>query len=750
MPHTWRFFRSGGVDQVRLETADDLRNLASLDPKLWVALACPVAGLDIDERTMALVDGNSDGRVRLPDLLAAVAFVCERLKDPSEILREPAPLSLGAIADSATGKVLATAARSVLTARGKASSAEIAVEDATDAQAILQEMPFDGDGIITAAAAPDDATKAVIADVIATMGADKDRTGADGISLERIDAFFTSAANRLAHADTVGAVAPFGADATEAAYLAFTAVEKKVDDYFARTRLAAFEPRAALAVNRADAEYVALGEKSFSPSVVEAEPFPLAHVVPDGRLSLRTGLNPAWADRIDALRALAIAPLLGTDVEEIDRGQWERLRAALTPYAAWKADPVEAELAALPIARLREIVAAGMQAKLQAFVATDLEKKPEADAIADVERLVRYRRDLGRLLRNFVNFADFYGREKKAVFQAGTMYIDQRSCDLVLRVFDPARHAIMAQLSGAYLAYFDCVRKSDGLKMTVCAAVTDGDSDNLMVGRNGLFFDLLGRDYDATITKIVDNDISIRQAFFSPYKKALRAIEDFVAKRAASASAASDAKLTGAATTVAATPTAAAAAPVLPPKIDVGTVAALGVAVGGITAALGAILNAILGLKWWMPVGFAGIILLISGPSMIVAALKLRQRNIGPILDADGWALNTKARVNIPFGRSLTKVRKLPPGSEHETRDPFAEEDRKWPWVVAVLIVIVGVFAYLTYKDIIHPRTWLSGPPVSAAPAATPATPTPTAPPAAPAAPAAPAPAAPAPAAPPP
>jgi hypothetical protein len=110
MPHTWHFFRSGGVDQVRLESADDLRNLASLDPKLWIALACPVAGLDVEERTMALVDTDKDGRVRLPEILAAVAFVCERLKDPSEILREPAPLSLGSIADSAAGKALTAAA----------------------------------------------------------------------------------------------------------------------------------------------------------------------------------------------------------------------------------------------------------------------------------------------------------------------------------------------------------------------------------------------------------------------------------------------------------------------------------------------------------------------------------------------------------------------------------------------------------------------------------------------------------------
>jgi hypothetical protein len=155
---------------------------------------------------------------------------------------------------------------------------------------------------------------------------------------------------------------------------------------------------------------------------------------------------------------------LSTDVAEIDLGQWERLRAALAPYAAWKADPAHAELAALPIARLREIVAGGMQAKLQALVAADVEMKPEADAIADVERLVRYRRDLGRLLRNFVNFADFYGREKKAVFSGTSTSISGAT----ICAAGVGPRADMAGLSGAASAYFDCVRKSGGWLTSTC------------------------------------------------------------------------------------------------------------------------------------------------------------------------------------------------------------------------------------------------------------------------------------------
>src|SRR5206468_12511890 len=112
-----------------------------------------------------------------------------------------------------------------------------------------------------------------------------------------------------------------------------------------------------------------------------------------------------------------------------------------------------------------------------------------------------------------------------------------------LTVEDPARHALMAGLAGTYLAYCDCARKATGEKLQIVAAFTGGDSDNLMVGRNGLFYDRKGKDWDATITKIVDNPISIRQGFWSPYKKFARMIEEQVAKRATAADTAATAKL---------------------------------------------------------------------------------------------------------------------------------------------------------------------------------------------------------------
>jgi hypothetical protein len=102
---------------------------------------------------------------------------------------------------------------------------------------------------------------------------------------------------------------------------------------------------------------------------------------------------------------------------------------------------------------------------------------------------------------------------------------------------------------------------------------------------------------------------------------------------------------------------------------------------------------------WQMPFAIAGILLAISIPSMIIAWLKLRKRNLGPILDANGWAVNTKAKINVPFGGSLTQVAALPPGAQHDSVDPFAEKKHPWRLYLAfTVILLLGVGALCWWR----------------------------------------------------
>jgi hypothetical protein len=713
MSYTWKFFRAGGFDQVKLESGSDLANLDQLDQKLWVALACPTRGLEFDSRTLDLIDTDKDSRIRVPELIAAAKWATSLLKNPDDLLNGSASLPLAAINDSTPeGKQILASARQTLANLGKKNATAIGLDDIGDPAKIFAATNFNGDGIIPADAASDDATKAVITDIMSCLGIENDRSDRPGISQPKVDQFFTEA---QAHSDWWKRaegdknILPLG-EATAAASAAVKAVKTKADDYFARCRLAAFDSRATAALNREESEYLALAAKDLTITSAEIASLPVAQIAAGKPLPLVEGVNPAWAASLATLQSAAVKPLLG-EKNSLTEADWNSLNAKLAPFETWSAGKVGATVEKLGIKRVREILASDARAKITALIAKDKALEPEANAISAVEKLVRYHRDLHSLCVNFVSFKNFYSRKAPAVFQAGRLYLDQRACDLCLTVEDAAKHSTMAALAGSYLAYCDCVRKGTGEKISVVAAFTHGDSDNLMVGRNGIFYDRKGRDWDATITKLIDNPISLHQAFWLPYKKLVRMIEEQVAKHAAAADAASTAKLQD---TAAATAGASATPPAAPKKMDLGTIALLTTAFTAIAGIITTILAKLTGIFsmgiYAIPafIGiFIGIILLISGPSMVLAYVKLRKRNLAPILDANGWAVNAKARINVPLGKSLTQVAELPPGSQRDLTDPFAEKKKPWGLygflLVVLAVIAIGLVWYLGKLDKVLP-----------------------------------------------
>ena len=690
--HRWRFFRSGGFDQVRLESADDLCHLAELDQKLWAALACPVSGLALDQRTLEMLDSDGDGRIRAPELLAATQWACGLLRDPAALARREPALPLTAInADTPEGAQLLASARQILAQLGKPEAQTISVEDAADTAYIFATLRFNGDGVVPPTAAAEDAALAqAMEDIMACAGTDDDRSGAPGLGVARITAFFDEARAHAAWlAAASGDALPLGAD-TAAAYAAYQAVQDKIEDYFQRCRLAAYDTRAAAVLNPGEAQYQALAGRNLATVPEEAAAFPLAAVAAGKPLPLTTGVNPAWSDAIATFARAVALPLAGAG-EELSEAQWRAIRSRLAAHAAWQAAKPVTHAETLGVERLRALLDDGVEARLLALVERDVAAKPIADAISGVERLARCHRDLFTLLNNFVSFRDFYTPGLTGIFQAGTLYIDGRACTLCLQVGDSAAHASLATLGRMYLLYCNCVRRGSGETMTIAAAVTAGDSDNLMAGRNGVFYDRSGRDWDATIVKLIEHPISIRQAFWTPYKKVGRMIgqqmEKFAAAREQAAQTDAAVRLMGLEKSAT---EAKPAAPAVPPApaFDAGKFAgifaAIGLALGAIGTAIASVVTGFFALSWWqMPLAVGGLLLLISGPSILMAWLKLRQRNLGPLLDASGWAVNTRALINIPFGGSLTQMATLPPGAQRAFSDPYLEKKRPlWPWVL--------------------------------------------------------------------
>ena len=324
-----------------------------------------------------------------------------------------------------------------------------------------------------------------------------------------------------------------------------------------------------------------------------------------------------------------------------------------------------------------------------------------------LEKLLLLCRDYVTLLHNFVSFKDFYAKRGKAllgrgasnetpwaIFQAGTLVIDQRACNLCLKVSDMAKHNAQAPDSGMYLIYCNCKHHATGQTMTIVAAMTVGDIRNLKVGKNALFYDRNGRDWEAEVVKIIDNPISIGQAFWSPYRKLGEWVSGLITKSAAEKEKKSFADMTAKLQTPPAAGQAAQPAPFDIAKFA-GIFAAIGMAVGALGTFLTSLLSEVGKFAengWWaIPTLIIGILLAISGPSMILAWMKLRKRNLAPLLNANGWAVNADAIVSVLFGNTLTEQAQFPLVKMQDPHAKIKKLGKGGKWAIAIASILLGI-----------------------------------------------------------
>ena len=632
--YEWKYSTVGGVTRVNIETGADVAHLAELDQKLWTVLSCPVKGLEFDEKTLALLDTDADGKIRVHEVVAASQWLVQVLKDMEYLTAGKDSIDFAQVKDDTDeGRQVLEAARMILSKLGLEKEG-ISLQDVQDYMAVYEEK-----------------CKA-------------EYQAAEGEPYEP----------------------PYG-EGSDAAEAAVNAVRAKVADWYMRCRLVQFDEDASAVLDVQVDKIAAISGEDLAANVAEIGTYPLARPRKDGELPLTEGINPAWQGAMAALVA-AVPELQGQ--KKMEEEEWNAIVAKVDAYTAWKA--------------------AGQTAMDEAIAA---QLAAHAAAIAPVERLLRYCRDYFKLLHNYVVFKDFYRRDGQlAIFQAGQLYIDQRCCDLCVKVSDMGKSTATAGKSGMYLLYCHCVAK-DGAQMDIVAALTDGEIGGLHEGKNAIFYDRTGKDWDATVTKIVDNPISVRQAFWSPYRKFGNWVTEKITKSASEKESKQfenmTAKADTASTNLTAAPAegAAAADAKKAAPFDIakfaGIFAAIGLAVGAIGGALAA-LGGFVTAKWYNVVLLiAAVIILISGPSMLLAWIKLRKRNLGPVLNANGWAINSNVKVNTTFGKTLTSMAKYP---KVVMNDPLADKKMAWWKKCLIWLVVLAAVFVVGFKLTQHRWVW--------------------------------------------
>lgn len=712
--YKWEFVNIGGASRVKINKGEDIAHLEELDPKMWTVLSCPITGLEIDDKSLKYMDCDADGKLRVNDVVCVAKWITGILKDKDLILKGEDFIDLNNLdTDNDNGKKLFNSAKQILENLGKEGSV-VSLADTADITAIFAKTRFNGDGIITEGSSDDEFEKAAIAAAVSTVGGVQDRSGAAGVGAEQIEAFYADLAAYTAWHDA--AVEPPYGDKTDALIDAYNALDAKVKDYFMRAELAAFSPDSVSSLDVQTSRIEAISSENLASKQEEIASYPLARITGKAEIDLSATVNPAWAAQFDLVRSV----VFDADKKSITPADWSAIAAKFAGYLAWKGAKAGASVESLGIDAIRNFIAQDKKAALLELVAKDAALKEEAENIEMVDRFLHIYRDFYKLLRNFVTLNDFYDKDKNtiAIFQSGKLIIDQRECRFCMKVTDMGKHNASAATSGMYLLYCDCTTKSVPGKLQIVAAVTVGDIGEFIVGKNGIYYDNSGLEWDAVITKIVDNPISVAQAFWSPYRRMATAVENLINKSAAD----KDAKMMSKATASINSAPAAAAAPASPdgkpavaPPFDIakfaGIFAAIGMAVGMIGTALASIFKGLFELEWWQLIlVFIGIMLVISGPAMVMAWLKLRRRNIAPLLNANGWAVNAASKVSIPFGETLTELPKYP---KLKLKDPYAKKGLPiWKrWLISIIVIAVAFVALwltncLSWAGLQSPICW--------------------------------------------
>ena len=706
--YKWNFDNIGGCSRVRIASGQDIAHLDELDVKMWTVLSCPVKGLEIEEKSLKYMDRDADGKIRVNDVISVAKWMTGALKNPDLLLEGKDSVLLSDInEENEVGLKLVKAAKQILANLGKESDC-ISLADTADSAAIFAKTRYNGDGVITLASTDDAAEKEVIAASLETVGGTMDRSGEMGVTAAQLEAFYTEL---KAYSDWSAAevAAPF-ADKTDAVIAAYQALDAKMKDYFMRSRLAAFSPNSTSALDVQTSRIEAISAENLSVKGDEIASYPIARITGKEELDLTASINPAWAAQFQVVKEAAIE----ADKKILTEADWTAIGAKFAAYTAWKAAKAGASVEKLGIAKVNEMLQQDKKAALLDIVAQDLALKEEAENIEMVDMFLYMLRDFYRLLRNFITFNDFYKKDKdiSAIFQSGTLIIDQRACRFCMKVENMGAHNASAATSGMFLVYCDCTTKTSPAKLQIVAAVTVGEVGNLIVGKNAVYYDNAGVEWDAVITKVVDNPISVMQAFWNPYRRMATAVENLINKSAAEKDAKmmanATAKINAAPTSLPAAPAdgsapADAAKPAATPPFDIakfaGIFAAIGMAVGMIGSALAALGKELFALTWWqLLLTFAAILMLISGPSMVMAWMKLRRRNIAPLLNANGWAVNAAAKISIPFGNTLTDMAKFP---KMKLKDPYATGMPAWAKVLITLCILAGAAAAAWYFGLI-------------------------------------------------
>ena len=675
-----RFQKYGQTYQLRIESADDLEALLDMDETLWVATSAPVTSFRCDPKLLAILDADANGRICSDDLKGVIRWLLARLTDHSQLAAAVDSLPLAAIkADTPAGEALVDSARYVLAALPDGPHESISLPQVRSFLTTIQARPVNGDGVISPEATSDPQLAAFIRDAALSTGGTVDMSGKKGVTEPQINSFLAAIpaylawrANGEIPADATSTpTMPFGTD-TPALHALYLQHAGKVDLYFNLCRLGAFDARTASRLTGLDSHLQQLDPVDAEQVTRYLGTMPIAAPAPDRELPLAEAeVNPIYRQWVRDL-AEKILPRTAPDGpgDSLSEAEWLQVKAAFSPYEVYLASKAGGIVEALAPDALRASLAPILKEQALLLLAADREVAGIVKQAEQVERLLLLHQHILVLANNFVSFPYLYSPDSRALFEMGSVVMDGRCLSFAVKVENVAEHSKMAKLSNLFVVYLE-VTGAAKEKFQVAVPVTSGTKGNLGVGKRGVFFDIQGKEYDARITQVIANPVSLREALALPFVRLWSILEGRIETWSTSAQKGLQTEFGKAVP-----PTPGAAAPP-PPKAPVPgqprTPNSAFVGLCFVTAALGSafafITKTFAGMnRQHVMLGLSAAVGLVVLPIALVAYLKLRRQDLSSLLEGGGWAINARMRLNRRQRRQFTTAYVFPAGAKGTPR----------------------------------------------------------------------------------
>lgn len=703
----------GGSRQMLISTGEDLRRVAELDVAYWAMTGTQTESMICDPEFLTALDTDKNKRVRCDEVKAALQWIFARLKDLTGFEKRSDSIRLDSIdRDSADGKVMYDSILVALKNLGCDNVAEITLAQISDHQKIVSAALQNGDGVIPPE--PVEKDSPLVADCIRAImkliGSRKDLSGIDGIDKGALDSFEKQAAGYLAwRAEYEAApekMLPYG-ERTGKLYAAMQAIADKTDAFFRSAATLRFG-------NLTRGGTGTLVYDPLEPDTVNSflEKSPIANPAETAELINGSDtVNPLWMDKVSAFFD-AFTDASGKKVEKLDRAAWNGLKAQLAPYGSWSAKKNTNIFDGFDEAKLKSYAAENVYAAIGKLIENDIAVSSDLANCQNVRKLILFQKYMLDFLNNFVCLHNLFDPELPSMIQMGKLVMDGRLFTLCTLVPNVAEHKKIVMQSDICVMYIDITRGSgaDFKTMKLAVAVTSGHVRNIFVGKCGVFYAEDGTVWDAKIFDFVKQPVSIPEAIREPFYK----FAEFLQKQADKFfSTKSKTYETNVANNIQShaqpAPAKPAPAPAAAPGGMSGPMMLMsgGIGIAAIGSAFAFMAKSLQGISFSTVLAvLLGIMLIFGGPIIMIALIKLFNRNLSRFFEANGYAFNMKIRLSLKMGRFFTYVPKIPfsmlvmPECLHNM---FAAKKRRstfWIKLVVwllVLVLLTGGFMYWKY-----------------------------------------------------